>query len=55
MSLSEKCVCYVCAGMRSWRVSVPGLRGKEDDPSTADGQSCRTEQHNNTLVNQDMA
>lgn len=23
----------VCAGMRSWRVSVPGLRGKEDDPA----------------------
>ncbi len=27
------CVCYVCAGMRSWRVSVPGLRGKDDDPA----------------------
>lgn len=27
------CVCYVCAGMRSRRVSVPGLRGKEDDPA----------------------
>lgn len=35
---SSLCVClksvrYVCAGMRSWSVSVPGLRGKEDDPA----------------------
>lgn len=32
-SVSKVCVCYVCAGMRSWCVSVPGLRGKEDDPA----------------------
>lgn len=33
MYVSEKCVCYVCAGMRSCWVSVPGLRGKKDDPA----------------------
>lgn len=31
--VSQKCVCYVCAGMRSCHASVPGLRGKKDDPA----------------------
>lgn len=31
--VSQKCVRYVCAGMRSCRASVPGLRGKKDDPA----------------------
>lgn len=31
--VSLKSVCYVCACMHGWSVSVPGLRGKEDDPA----------------------
>lgn len=32
-SVSEACVCYVCAGMRGCNLSVVGLRGKKDDPA----------------------
>lgn len=33
MCVSESCECYVCAGMRSCCLSIPGLRGKKDDPA----------------------